>query len=206
MNDGIVYVIDDDDAVRDALTVLIRSVGLQADAFASADEFIKNYRQRDFPECVVLDVRMPGMSGLDLLRHLAGRQESPPVIMLTGHGDVPMAVESMKTGAVDFIQKPCRDQELLDKIRKAIRQDAESKKSRVELREIEKRIGTLTPRELEVMKRVVTGDTNKAIAYDLSLSERTVEIHRSRVMTKMLAGSLPELVEMCLKHDSRKTP
>jgi FixJ family two-component response regulator len=201
--EGIVYVIDDDDAVRDSLSLLMGSVGLSVQSFASADEFVEKYRRRGAPECIILDVRMPGMSGLDLLRRLAEQPQSPPVIILTGHGDVPMAVESMRNGAVDFLQKPFRDQELLDRIHESLRQDAARQKARAALDEIEKRIATLTPREHEVLKRVVAGETNKAIAFDLELSERTVEIHRARVMEKTRAGSLPELVEMFLKLEDR---
>lgn len=200
MNDAIVYVIDDDDAVRDALGVLVRSIGLDVQTFRSADEFIGKYARRSSAECIVLDVRMPGMSGLDLLRHLGQLPDGPPIIMLTGHGDVPMAVESMKLGAIDFIQKPFRDQELIDRIHYGIEKDSSQRELGSRQMAIQKRLDHLTPREREVMRRVVAGETNRGIAFDLKLSERTVELHRARVMEKMDAGSLAELVEMILTH------
>lgn len=201
MNDALVYVVDDDDAVRDALSVLVRSIGLTAQTFASGDEFAREYARKAKSECIILDVRMPGMSGLDLLRWLDGRPEHPPVIMLTGHGDVPMAVEAMKLGAIDFIQKPFRDQDLVDCIQYAIARDGAGGDSRSLQVKVQDRLGHLTPREREVMRRVVGGETNKGIAFDLDLSERTVEIHRARVMEKMGAGSLAELVQMVVKLD-----
>jgi FixJ family two-component response regulator len=202
MNKAVVYIVDDDDAVRDALSVLVRSIGLAVEMFSSADEFAQQYARKASTECIVLDMRMPGMSGLDFMRWLASQSQSPPVIMLTGHGDVPMAVEAMKLGAVDFLLKPFRDQDLIDRIHDAIARDGAGDEVRSRHLEIQERISHLTPREREVMRRVAKGETNKSIAFDLNLSERTVEIHRSRVMEKMGAGSLAELVGMVLEHDA----
>jgi two-component system response regulator FixJ len=193
----VVYVVDDDDAVRSALRMLIRSVGLQAQASASATEFLQHYDVRQ-PGCLVLDVRMPGMNGLELQVELNRRGATIPVVFISGHGDVPMAVEAMQHGAFDFLQKPFRDQDLLDRVQKALARDAQLRAGLAARAEILERIATLTPREAEVMQLVTEGKANKVVAADLGVSQRTVEIHRAHVMEKMGAGSLAELVRMVL--------
>jgi two-component system response regulator FixJ len=193
-----VFVVDDDSAVRDALRFLMRSVGLTVEAFSSAAEFLDAYRA-DRAGCLVLDIRMPGMTGLELQDKLIERRSILPIIFITGHGDVPMAVEAMQAGAMDFIQKPFRDQDLLDRIHQAIDKDAKTRQSLGELAAIRTRLASLTPREREVMDLVVHGKANKVIAGDLDLSQRTVEIHRARVMEKMEASSLAHLVRMVLE-------
>jgi two-component system response regulator FixJ len=193
-----VFVVDDDSAVRDALRFLMRSVGLTVEAFSSAAEFLDAYRD-DRAGCLVLDIRMPGMTGLELQDKLIERRSILPIIFITGHGDVPMAVEAMQAGAMDFIQKPFRDQDLLDRIHQAIDKDAKTRQSLGELAAIRTRLASLTPREREVMDLVVHGKANKVIAGDLDLSQRTVEIHRARVMEKMEASSLAHLVRMVLE-------
>jgi FixJ family two-component response regulator len=195
--DPIVFVVDDDEAVRSSIALLVRSLSLRAETFASAQEFLDDF-DAEQPGCIVLDVRMPGMSGLELQETLAEMGAIIPIIFITAHGDVPMAVGALKGGAMDFIQKPFRDQDLIDKIQAALSRDAENRDSVARCESIESRIGLLTPREREVMELVVEGKANKVIAAELGLSERTVEIHRGRVMTKMLADSLPHLVEMAL--------
>ena len=193
----VVYVVDDDDAVRSALRMLIRSVGLQAQACASADEFLRLYDVRQ-PGCLVLDVRMPGMNGLELQIELNRRGATIPVVFISGHGDVPMAVEAMQHGAFDFLQKPFRDQDLLDRVQKALAKDSQLRAGLAARAEIIERMATLTPREAEVMQLVTDGKANKVVAADLGVSQRTVEIHRAHVMEKMGAGSLAELVRMVL--------
>ncbi len=192
-----VFVVDDDPGVLDSLAFLLRSVGLEAATYGSANEFLGAY-DRDRPGCLVLDIRMPGMSGLELQEKLEARGSTLPIIFLTAHGDVPMAVKAMKAGAADFVQKPFRDQELLDKIERALKENERLRKERGEHDEILARIAKLTPREREVMDLVVAGKANKAIAHELGLSQRTVEIHRARVMEKMAAGSVAELVKMVM--------
>ncbi len=193
-----VFVVDDDAAVRDSLKLLLKSVGQAVETFASAQEFLDAYKD-DRPGCLVLDIRMPGMSGLELQEKLNERRSILPVIFITGHGDVPMAVEAMQAGAVDFIQKPFRDQDLLDRINQAVERDTANRADLAERNAIRRRLGTLTPREREVMDLVVRGKANKVIAGDLNLSQRTVEIHRARVMEKMQASSLAHLVRMVLE-------
>ncbi|HYM35623.1 MAG TPA: response regulator FixJ [Steroidobacteraceae bacterium] len=193
-----VFIVDDDTAVRDALKFLLRSVGHPVETFASAQDFLDAYRD-DRPGCMVLDIRMPGMSGLELQEKLVERRSILPIIFITGHGDVPMAVEAMQAGAMDFIQKPFRDQDLLDRINQALDKDAAMRRSIKELNSIRERLASLTPREREVMDLVVHGKANKVIAGDLDLSQRTVEIHRARVMEKMQASSLAHLVRMVIE-------
>jgi two-component system, LuxR family, response regulator FixJ len=193
-----VFIVDDDVAVRDSLKFLMRSVGHPVEAFASALEFLDAYRD-DRPGCLVLDIRMPGMSGLELQEQLVERRAIVPVIFITGHGDVPMAVEAMKNGATNFIQKPWREQDLLDCINQALEKDAKNRSALGELNLIRERLASLTPREREVMDLVVHGKANKVIAGDLDLSQRTVEIHRARVMEKMQASSLAHLVRMVIE-------
>jgi len=192
-----VYIVDDDEAVRSSLRFLIRSVGLPAQAFASAQDFLAAYDRRD-PGCLLLDVRMPGMSGLDLQQELNRRGATIPVVFITGHGDVPMAVEAMQQGAFDFLQKPFRDQDLLDRVQRALARDAESRARLAARAEIRTRLATLTPRETEVMQLITRGKANKVVGAELGVSQRTVEIHRAHVMEKMHANSLAELVRMVL--------
>lgn len=196
--DPIVFVVDDDEAVRLSTEMLIRSMGLRVESFDSATEFLEDFDPQQ-PGCVILDIRMPGMSGLELQEHLNEMKASIPIVFVTGHGDVPMAVKAMKAGAVDFIQKPFRDQELIDRVHSALDEDREKREESATRAKINDRIKTLTSREFEVMGLVVEGKPNKEIAFDLGLSPRTVEIHRARVMQKMGAGSLPDLVRMALR-------
>jgi two-component system response regulator FixJ len=191
----VVYVVDDDDAIRDSLRFLLKSVGLQSETFSSAAEFLESFEPPRHG-CLIADIRMPGMSGLELQHELNSRHIELPLIFITGHGDVPMAVNAMKSGAADFIQKPFRDQELLDRIHKALQSDLERSASRQEELEIRKRLATLTARETEVMEKVVQGCANKVIALDLGVSQRTVELHRARVMHKMGVRALADLVRL----------
>lgn len=193
-----IFVVDDDAAVRDALKLLLRSVGQAVETFGSGQEFIDAYGE-DRAGCLVLDIRMPGMSGLELQQKLNERHSILPIIFITGHGDVPMAVEAMQAGAVDFIQKPFRDQDLIDRINQALEKDSNNRAALGERNDIRRRLETLTPREREVLDLVVHGKANKVIAGDLKLSQRTVEIHRARVMEKMQASSLAHLVRMVLE-------
>jgi len=189
----IVYLVDDDEAVRDALGLLFKSIGIQHEAFASALDFLQHYDSRR-QSCLVADIRMPGLSGLELQQRLNEQRSEIPIIFITGHGDVPMAVTAMKSGAVDFLQKPFRDQDLIDRINKALDRDGEARKGRAEREEIRARLALLTPREREVMERVARGQANKVIAMDLGVSQRTVELHRARVMKKLRLRSVAELV------------
>lgn len=191
----IVYVVDDDPAIRYAMQALMESVNLRHEIFSSADEFLKN-ESKHRAGCLVLDIRMPGLGGLELQEELIERGSTLPIIFITGHGDVPMAVEAMQKGAVDFIQKPFRDQELLDRVRDALMTDKEQRAELERHAEVEQRLEKLTKREREVFDLVVTGKPNKVIAYELGVSQRTVEIHRARVMDKMQARSLADLVRM----------
>lgn len=193
-----IFIVDDDMAVRDALKLLLRSVGQAVETYGSAQEFLDAYSE-DRPGCLVLDIRMPGMSGLELQQKLNEKHSILPIIFITGHGDVPMAVEAMQAGAVDFIQKPFRDQDLIDRINQALEKDSNNRAALGERNDIRKRLETLTPREREVLDLVVHGKANKVIAGDLKLSQRTVEIHRARVMEKMQASSLAHLVRMVLE-------
>ncbi|MGC9946447.1 MAG: response regulator transcription factor [Bryobacteraceae bacterium] len=194
----VVYVVDDDEAARAAIQSLLHSVGLRAETFGAAQEFLASYRP-DAPACLVLDVRLPAVSGLDFPRDLAARNAAIPIIFITGHGDIPMSVEAMKAGAFEFLTKPFRGQVLLDAIHKAIESDRAGRHERSKVAELRQRLGTLTPREREVMQFVVSGLLNKQIASELGASERTVKIHRGQVMRKMQAGSLPDLVRMAEK-------
>ncbi len=191
----IVFVVDDDDAVRDSLMDLVDSVGLNARAFASGKEFLDDF-DASIPGCLVLDIRMPGMSGLDLQDRLVELGSKLPIVFITGHGDIPMAVRAVQRGAIDFIQKPFRDQELLDKVNQALKISSQKLKVHEAQQEIEERIAALTGRERQVMEMIVAGKANKVIALDLGLSQRTVELHRARVMEKMSARSLADLVRM----------
>jgi len=193
-----VFVVDDDEAVRTSLRLLLKSVGLPVETFASAQEFLDQF-DPDRAGCLVLDIRMPGMSGLELQQQLNERHSIMPVVFITGHGDVPMAVEAMQAGAVDFIQKPFRDQDLIDRINRALDKDREMRSELRERDEIRRRMSQLTPREREVLELVTQGKANKVIAGDLTVSQRTVEIHRARVMEKMGANSLAHLVRMVIE-------
>jgi FixJ family two-component response regulator len=194
---SVVVIIDDDDGVRRALGTLMESVGYAHVAYASAVEFLQKYDPAQ-PGCLILDIRMPEMSGLELQQELSRRGYRIPVIFVTGHGDVPMAVDAMKKGAFDFVQKPFRDQDLLDRVNRALQTDAGLRLESAGKEEVLRRWGVLTPREKEVMVLIVEGKANKVIAMDLDLSERTVEIHRARVMEKMKARSVAQLVKMSL--------
>jgi len=193
-----VYIVDDDEAVRSSLRLLLKSVAVPVILFSSAQEFLEAY-QPDAPGCVLLDVRMPGMSGLELQEQLNYRGAVIPVVFITGHGDVPMAVEAMRHGAFDFLQKPFRDQDLIDRVQKAFAKDAANRQQFSELERVRERFASLTGREREVLALVTSGKANKVIAADLGVSPRTVEIHRARVMEKMEVRSLAQLVRMTME-------
>jgi len=197
-SDQVVFVVDDDDAVRGSLRMLLNSVGLKSALFPSAAAFLAEVTGRQ-GGCVLLDIRMPGMSGMELFEQMCAKGMRQPVIFITGHGDVPMAVRAIKKGAFDFLQKPFNDQDLLDRVQAALREDTARRNSDVERQMLRVRHDRLTPREREIMERVVAGQANKVIAIDLGLSERTVELHRAHVMEKMEVRSLAELVAMTLK-------
>lgn len=192
-----VYVVEDDEAVRDSLELLLRSDEKPVKTYENAAVFLKDYSE-SMAGCIVLDIRMPGMDGMELQKKLNEKHSILPIIFVTGHGDVPMAVDAMKEGAVDFIQKPYHEEALLEKIEAALAQDLEQRKTLDEKQEIIRRIKSLTPREHEIMDRMIEGQANKVIAIELEISQRTVEIHRSRVMHKMGTHSLAHLVRMVL--------
>ena len=194
----VVFVVDDDASMRDAISRLLNAVGLTVQTFASAREFL-NRRLPDVPGCVVLDVRLPGLSGLDLQREMVERGIHIPVVFITGHGDIPMSVQAMKAGAIEFLTKPFRDQDLLDAVRSGIQLDRKEREERAELAELRDCVRQLTQREQEVMSLVVSGLLNKQIALQLGTSEKTIKIHRSQVMRKMRANSLAHLVRMSQK-------
>jgi FixJ family two-component response regulator len=193
--DAVVFVVDDDASMRESLKNLIRSVGLRVELFTSAQEFLRSKRP-DVPSCLVLDVRLPGLSGLDLQRRTSDAGMEVPIIFITGHGDIPMSVRAMKAGAVEFLTKPFRDQDLLDAIQQGLERDRKAREQLAAVEELRRRFASLTPRERTVMTRVVAGLLNKQIGAELGTSETTVKIHRHQVMEKMRAGSLPELVRM----------
>jgi len=195
--DAIVHVIDDDEAVRHSIEFLLRTAGLPTRTYDSASAFLDALPTID-PGCIITDVRMPGMSGIELLRRLGEMRVRMPVIVITGHGDVPLAVEAMKNGAFDFLEKPFADDLLLGSVRSALNRSQENAERDAECAEVEARLATLTNRERDVLEGLVAGKPNKIIAFDLAISPRTVEIYRANVMTKMEAASLSELVRMAL--------
>jgi FixJ family two-component response regulator len=192
-----VFIVDDDDAVRGSLRLLLKASGLPSVALGSAQEFLDTWHAEQ-PGCLILDVRMPGMSGLELQTELNRRGAIIPVIFISGHGDIPMAVEAIQHGAFDFLSKPFSDQDLIDRVRRAIAVDAENRKALAEKETLRSRYESLTPREKEVLLLVTQGKANKVMAGDLGVSQRTVEIHRARVMEKMGAHSLAQLVRMTI--------
>lgn len=200
-----VFVVDDDDGVRTSLGILLDSADYRPVAFSSALDFLDQYDPVR-PGCLLLDMRMPGMNGMQLLQELSRRGAFLPVIFISGHGDVPMAVEAMKNGAFDFLQKPFSQQDLLDRISRALAADAEARQALLLTEELRRRHDTLTPREREVMDLIVAGNANKVIAMDLKLSERTVEIHRARVMEKMATRSVAHLVRMAMALEAPPHP
>lgn len=200
----IVYIVDDDDAVRDSLSLLLDSVDLPNKSYPSATAFLASFQAQDISQmmgCILMDIRMPGISGMECQQTLSNLQCNLPIIFITGHGDVPMAVEAMKRGASEFIQKPFREQELLDCIQAALQKNQKTQQDLHYISQIKARLDLLTKREEEVMKRVIAGQANKVIANELNLSQRTIEIHRANVMEKMQAKSLAELVTMVLTQD-----
>ena len=201
----IVFVVDDDESVRGSLRFLLRSTGLESHAFASSLEFLAAYDPAQ-PGCLLLDVRMPGMSGLELQQELNLRGAVIPVIFITGHGDIPMAVEAMRHGAHDFLQKPFRDQDLIERVQRAIAKDTKARAALEEHKAIRARLDALTPRERQVLVLMVRGEPNKIMAHELGVSQRTVEIHRARVMEKSGASSLAELVRMVMGAEPELAP
>lgn len=193
--DAMVFVVDDDVGMRESLKSLIRSVGLRVETFASAQDFLRSTRP-EVPGCLVLDVRLPGLSGLDLQKRMAEVELEIPIVFISGHGDIPMSVRAMKAGAIEFLTKPFRDQDLLDAVQQAIERDRNAREQRAEIAELRSRYRRLTPREREVMALVATGLLNKQIAGELGTSEASVKVHRQHVMEKMQAGSLAALVRM----------
>ena len=199
---SLVFVIDDDSSVRSSLRFLLSTVGLQVETFESADSFLRR-EAPDIPSCLVLDVRLPGLSGLDFQRELATRNVYIPIVFLTGHGDIPMSVRAMKAGAVEFLTKPFRDQDLLDAVRVALDRDRARRKHDKEVMDLRQRFDSLTSREQEVVSMVVAGMLNKQIAAELGTAESTVKVQRSRAMEKMQAASLAELIKMIEKVKAR---
>jgi RNA polymerase sigma factor (sigma-70 family) len=196
----IVFIVDDDASVREALKSLIRSVGLHVELFGSATEFLETQRP-DAPSCLVLDVRLPGISGLDLQRRLSDANVHIPIIIITGHGDIPMSVRAMKAGAIEFLTKPFRDQDLLDAIQVALERNRTRRQREAEIAVLRERFESLSPRERDVVTKVVSGMLNKQIADEIGIAENTVKVHRSRAMEKMQAQSLADLVKMVERLD-----
>ena len=197
-SEPVVFVIDDDEAVLESLSLMIETVGLKVQTYSSAKEFLDDHDPAQ-SGCLVLDVRMPGMSGLELLSQLTNQEFSISVIIITGHGDVPMAVQALKAGAVDFIEKPFREQVLLDSIQKAIKMDAENRCKQIEQTDIKGKMENLSPRELEVMDLFVTGKSSKMIAYELGISQKTSDFHRANILKKMSVESVVKLMPLAQK-------
>jgi FixJ family two-component response regulator len=196
----LVFVVDDDPSVRKALGRLLRSAGLRAETFASAEEFLA-WERPDAPGCVVLDVQMPGLNGLELQRKLDEDNVRLPIVIITGHGDIPMSVRAMKGGAVDFLPKPFEDQTFLDAVHQAVARDRQARQQRAEVSVLQERARSLTAREREVLGLVVSGLLNKQIGHKLGVTEKTIKVHRGQVMRKLQAGSLAELIRMAQKLD-----
>ncbi|HEY8508097.1 MAG TPA: response regulator transcription factor [Steroidobacteraceae bacterium] len=200
-----VFVVDDDAGIREALQSVLETVGFATAAYASAREFLEAYHPSQ-AGCLLLDIRMPGMSGLELQKQLNARGAVIPVIFVSGHGDISMAVEAMKHGAFDFLEKPFREEDLLDRVRRALARDARVRKALSEHARIRERLESLTPRERDVLNRIVEGKSNKVIGGELRISTRTVELHRAHVMEKMQASSLAELVRMMIDAEGQARP
>jgi FixJ family two-component response regulator len=194
----VVYVVDDEKQVRESLDMLLKTMGLPVRTYSSAHDFLSDYNPEQHG-CLVLDVRMPGMSGLELQAQLASERINIPIIIITGHGDVPMAVQAIKVGALDFIEKPFREQELLDSIQKAIKLDAKNKENRAEQEKWKEAFSALTPREREIVRELVVGKANKLIAYELGISPKTVDFHRANILDKLGVDSVVELVRLIQK-------
>jgi two-component system response regulator FixJ len=198
MDQATVFIVDDEEAVRDSIAMLLRSVRLQTRCFVDAAEFLERYRPEE-PGCLVIDVRMPRMSGLELQQELNRRGWTLPLIFITGHGDVPMAVEAMRAGALDFLQKPFKDDDLIRRVQKALEQDAAERASLQQRDALRSRFETLTPRERDVARRIAAGEANKVVALELALSERTVELHRANLMQKLGLRNLAQLVQFMVQ-------
>ncbi len=192
-----IFIVDDDEQVRNALSLLMESVGLNVEKYSTAQAYLDTFDSSK-AGCLILDVRMPGMSGLDLQARLTAEKIHPPIIIITGHGDVPMAVKAVSAGAIDFIEKPFNNQSMLDSVHRAIELDAVQRGESSRLEDIEEHYNSLTPREKEVLLSVIEGKRNKVIAFDLNISQSTVEAHRSKVMDKMAASSLSNLMRMAI--------
>lgn len=203
-NNPTVYIVDDDLAVRDSLRMLLKTVGIPSETFPSADEFLSNFNPLQ-SGCIILDVRMPGLSGPELQKKLKDKKVHLPTIMISGHGDIRIAVECVQEGAIDFIEKPLRDQRILELVQKAFAIDQRTRQSQAEYRNIEVRLSTLSQREKEVLEVVIAGKSNKMIASELSISHKTVESHRTNIMRKMKAQSIADLVRMSLTAKSSQT-
>ncbi|MHC4758553.1 MAG: response regulator transcription factor [Planctomycetota bacterium] len=197
-SDAVVYVVDDEKQIRDSLTMLLKTMGLEVESYSNAHDFLENYNPEQHG-CLVLDVRMPGMSGLELQAQLGSERINIPIIIITGHGDIPMAVEAINMGALDFIEKPFRDQDLLDDIQKAIKLDLENKKKLKEQKKWKEAFSNLTSREREIVRELVLGKTNKLIAYELGISPKTVDFHRANIMDKLGFESVVELIRVIQK-------
>lgn len=195
---AIVFIVDDDPSVRKALGRLLRSFGFQVEVFSAAQKFLE-HKLPDAPGCLVLDVRLPGLDGLELQRSLSEANVTLPIVFITGHGDIPMTVRAMKAGAVDFLPKPFEDQDLLNAVRQAIAKDVQARQEQADVTVLQQRVDALTPREREVLELVVSGMLNKQVGHQLGITEKTIKVHRAQVMHKMQAGSLAELVRMAEK-------
>jgi FixJ family two-component response regulator len=197
-SESLVFVVDDDDSIRKALARLMRSVGLNVETFGSADEFLAR-EPHPGPACLILDIRMPGLSGLDLQKELAASGSTLSAIFITGHGTIPMSVQAMKAGAVEFLEKPFDEQILIGAVQEALKKDQQARQAKAVLKEIHERVNSLTPREREVFALVVTGKLNKQIAFELGTNEKTIKAQRAQVMKKMHADSLADLVRLAVK-------